>query len=236
MFWFKKKEPIKEIHYVSNKEELEAFKKEILTQINQGLAEYTKSIQEATENLLQNAQEQLQTIISDLSVTERRSLHNTCKALIETAKAEVPTLQPSDNASIQEALGFIRRDLRTTTKNASEAYKRTYTINGKELPANKDLSLSAEMIPISNSSTDTRNISIKQYIDSIFDQLKKELKQTTKDFSAQVDATRNEVQPALTNMKDEVDFLARPKIKRKIIQKDFNELFDSVTNSVKKVK
>lgn len=237
MSWFKKKqEPIKEIHVVSNKEELEAFKKEILDTVNQGLQAYTKSIQEATTQLIENARQELQSIVSNISADERRSLHNTCKALIEVAKTEVPALQPKDNSSIQEALGFIRRDLRSTTKNADEAVKRTYKINGREIIANKDLSLTAEMIPISNGSTDTRDVNIKKYIDDRFDQLQKEIKQTSQSFSQQVDFTRNEVQPELTIMKDEVDFLARPKVKRKVIQKDFNELFDSVTNDIKKVK
>ena len=116
------------------------------------------------------------------------------------------------------------------------AEKITYKINNKELIPNKNIFLTSEDIPLSINSKEAKETTPRQYVDESLKILNQNQKTVVTNTEKLLEKSKKEVSPKLQEVIKDVDKLKNPKIKRKVIQKDFNELFDSVSMKLKSVK
>lgn len=217
------------------KEDVEKLLREQRQQITKQLSEFSSSLNEEINQILTNREQKIKEKSSLMLQKERDTTRAGLEQLLEQAKKEL-TLRQEDKTNVKSSIGWLKRDIKTATDRINALEKITYKINNKELIPNKNIFLTSEDIPLSINSKEAKETTLRQYVDESLKILNQNQKTVVTNTEKLLEKSKKEVSPKLQEVIKDVDKLKNPKIKRKVIQKDFNELFDSVSMKLKSVK
>lgn len=216
------------------KEDVEKLLREQRQQITKQLSEFSSSLNEEINQILTNREQKIKEKSSLMLQKERDTTRASLEQLLEQAKKEL-TLRQEDKANVKSSIGWLKRDIKTATDRINALEKITYKINNKELIPNKNIFVTSEDIPLSINSKEAKETTLRQYVDESLKILNQNQKTVVTNTEKLLEKSKKEVSPKLQEVIKDVDKLKNPKIKRKVIQKDFNELFDSVSMKLKSV-
>lgn len=216
------------------KEDVEKLLREQRQQITKQLSEFSSSLNEEINQILTNREQKIKEKSSLMLQKERDTTRAGLEQLLEQAKKEL-TLRQEDKTNVKSSIGWLKRDIKTATDRINALEKITYKINNKELIPNKNIFLTSEDIPLSINSKEAKETTLRQYVDESLKILNQNQKTVVTNTEKLLEKSKKEVSPKLQEVIKDVDKLKNPKIKRKVIQKDFNELFDSVSMKLKSV-
>lgn len=204
--------------------------------------EISKQLTLFTKNLNQEIDETLETKISSLTRKASQSIQRGkeeaqagLEQLLKQAKQELK-LRQEDKTNVQSSIGWLKRDLKTATDRIKTLEETTYQVNGKELLPNKNIVITSEEIPLALTSKEAKETSLRQYVDKSMKILNQNQKVTVSNTEKLIEQSKEETSPKLKQAIQDIEKLKNPVIKRRVIQKDFNELFDSVNMKLKKLK
>lgn len=216
------------------KEDVEKLLREQRQQITKQLSEFSSSLNEEINQILTNREQKIKEKSSLMLQKERDTTRASLEQLLEQAKKEL-TLRQEDKTNVKSSIGWLKRDIKTATDRINALEKITYKINNKELIPNKNIFVTSEDIPLSINSKEAKETTLRQYVDESLKILNQNQKTVVTNTEKLLEKSKKEVSPKLQEVIKDVDKLKNPKIKRKVIQKDFNELFDSVSMKLKSV-
>lgn len=216
------------------KEDVEKLLREQRQQITKQLSEFSSSLNEEINQILTNREQKIKEKSSLMLQKERDTTRAGLEQLLEQAKKEL-TLRQEDKTNVKSSIGWLKRDIKTATDRINALEKITYKINNKELIPNKNIFVTSEDIPLSINSKEAKETTLRQYVDESLKILNQNQKTVVTNTEKLLEKSKKEVSPKLQEVIKDVDKLKNPKIKRKVIQKDFNELFDSVSMKLKSV-
>ena len=216
------------------KEDVEKLLREQRQQITKQLSEFSSSLNEEINQILTNREQKIKEKSSLMLQKERDTVRVSLEQLLEQAKKEL-TLRQEDKTNVKSSIGWLKRDIKTATDRINALEKITYKINNKELIPNKNIFVTSEDIPLSTNSKEAKETTLRQYVDESLKILNQNQKTVVTNTEKLLEKSKKEVSPKLQEVIKDVDKLKNPKIKRKVIQKDFNELFDSVSMKLKSV-
>lgn len=216
------------------KEDVEKLLREQRQQITKQLSEFSSSLNEEINQILTNREQKIKEKSSLMLQKERDTTRASLEQLLEQAKKEL-TLRREDKTNVKSSIGWLKRDIKTATDRINALEKITYKINNKELIPNKNIFVTSEDIPLSINSKEAKETTLRQYVDESLKILNQNQKTVVTNTEKLLEKSKKEVSPKLQEVIKDVDKLKNPKIKRKVIQKDFNELFDSVSMKLKSV-
>lgn len=216
------------------KEDVEKLLREQRQQITKQLSEFSSSLNEEINQILTNREQKIKEKSSLMLQKERDTVRVSLEQLLEQAKKEL-TLRQEDKTNVKSSIGWLKRDIKTATDRINALEKITYKINNKELIPNKNIFVTSEDIPLSINSKEAKETTLRQYVDESLKILNQNQKTVVTNTEKLLEKSKKEVSPKLQEVIKDVDKLKNPKIKRKVIQKDFNELFDSVSMKLKSV-
>lgn len=206
-------------------------KKELTKELEQFSFSLNKEIDETLEEkfsfLTRKASQSIQ--------KEREEVKAGLEQLLEQAKKEL-TLRQEDKTDVKSSIGWLKRDLKTATDRITELEKVEYRVCGKQLLPNKNTLLTSEDIPVALTSKEAKETSIRSYVDRSMKILNQNQKTIVANTETQIEESKNETSPKLKQALNDIEKLKNPVIKRRVIQKDFNELFDTVYMKLKEVK